>query len=83
MAAESGGGVRMRNTYVISITKAGKKLFVSYSDGTDKAYDLTALGVDWFKMSNDAFFEKYGFNFNPHEYPGLYLKCRRIVYPGC
>lgn len=26
----------------------------------------------WFSMSNDAFFAMYGFNFNPHEYPGLY-----------
>lgn len=72
----------MRNTYVTKKTEAGGKLFVYYSDETVKAYDKTALGVDWFKMSNDDFFEKYGFNFNPHEYPGLYMKCRRIVYPG-
>lgn len=71
----------MRNKYVIGKKLAGGKLLVSYSDGTNKAYDLTDLGVEWFRMSNDGFFDKYGFNFNPHEHPGLYLKCRKIVYP--
>lgn len=26
----------------------------------------------WLRTSNDVFFEIYGFNFNPHIYPGLY-----------
>lgn len=31
-------------------------------------------------MSNDCFYELYGFNFNPHEYPGLYEEARKRVY---
>lgn len=50
-------------------------LLVKWSDGTTSTYSATDMGVEWFKMSNDDFFKKYGFNFNPHE------KCRRIVYP--
>lgn len=34
----------------------------------------------WFGMSNDTFFELYGFNFNPHEFPGLYEAARERVY---
>lgn len=30
------------------------------------------LCIDWFKLSNDAFYRYYGFNFNPFEYEGLY-----------
>jgi len=30
------------------------------------------LCLDWFTMTNDVFYKIYGFNFNPHEYPGLY-----------
>lgn len=57
-------------------------LIAKWSDGTTSTYSATDMGVEWFKMSNDDFFKKYGFNFNPHEYPGLYEKCRRIVYPN-
>lgn len=55
-------------------------LLVNWSDGTVSTYSATDMGVEWFKMSNDDFFKKYGFNFNPHEYPGLYEKCRRIAH---
>lgn len=34
----------------------------------------------WFSMSNDAFFRLYGFNFNPHEYPGLYELARKRFF---
>lgn len=34
----------------------------------------------WFKMSNDAFFAIYGFNFNPHKYPNLYNIVRKELY---
>lgn len=54
-------------------------LFVSWSDGSVTNYDATEVGTRWFKMSNDAFCDAYGFNFNPHE-PGLYERCRRIVF---
>lgn len=35
----------------------------------------------WFKTDNDTFFDRYGFNFNPHEYEDLYEIARRDVYP--
>lgn len=56
-------------------------LIVKWSDGTTTTYNATDMGVEWFRMTNDALFRKYGFNFNPHEYPGLYEKCRKIVFP--
>ena len=37
-----------------------------------KLYSKKKLCLDWFQMSNDGFYDLYGFNFNPHEYPGLY-----------
>ena len=58
------------------------KIFLKYENGDIKVYPLIFLGCEWFKMSNDAFFEIYGFNFNPHEIPGLYDKCRQIVFGG-
>lgn len=42
---------------------------------------LMTWAIRWFSMSNDAFFELYGFNFNPHDYPGLYEAARARVYP--
>ena len=36
----------------------------------------------WFKMSNDAFYRLYGFNFNPHNYAGLYEAARKRIYGG-
>lgn len=56
-------------------------LLVHWSDGTTTSYDAVDMGVQWFKMSNDGFYEIYGFDFNPHKWPGLYEKCRNIVYP--
>lgn len=41
---------------------------------------LIEWAVLWFKMSNDAFYSLYGFNFNPHEYPYLYEIARQEVY---
>ena len=57
-------------------------LLINWSDGTVSTYNATDMGVEWFKMSNDAFFKKYGFNFNPHEYSGLYEKCQKIAFPN-
>ena len=34
-----------------------------------KGKSLIDWAVLWFKMSNDAFFRLYGFNFNPFDYP--------------
>lgn len=33
----------------------------------------------WFKTDNDTFFRIYGFNFNPHKYPGLYEVTRKEI----
>lgn len=41
---------------------------------------LLDWAILWFKMSNDAFYDLYGFNFNPHEYPMLYEIAREEVY---
>ena len=45
-----------------------------------KGKSLIEWALLWFKMSNDAFFQLYGFNFNPHDYPYLYEIARNIVY---
>lgn len=41
---------------------------------------LMEWAVLWFQMSNDAFYQIYGFNFNPHKYPGLYDLARERVF---
>ena len=67
--------------YIRSITPIMGSLQVVWSDGSIKGYDMVKLGCDWFQMNNDCFYKKYGFNFNPHDYPGLYEHCRELVYP--
>lgn len=41
---------------------------------------LLEWAIIWFKTSNDGFFRTYGFNFNPHDYKGLYILARKKVY---
>lgn len=41
---------------------------------------LMFWALEWFKMSNDNFYKLYGFNFNPHDYPGLYEEARKQIY---
>ena len=41
---------------------------------------LMYWALEWFSMSNDAFFDLYKFNFNPHNYPGLYEQTREIYF---
>ena len=41
---------------------------------------LMTWALRWFSMSNDAFFDLYKFNFNPHEYSGLYEEARRRYF---
>ena len=60
----------------------GWSIVVIWSDGSMVRYDAIELGCEWFKMSNDAFYDIYGFNFNPHKIPGLYEYCRKKVYPN-
>ena len=57
-------------------------LIVSFSDGSKKMYDAFKLGCKWLKMSNDTFYSIYGFNFNPHNIPGLYERCMKEVFPN-
>ena len=45
-----------------------------------KVYSKKKLTLDWFQMSNDGFFKLYGFNFNPHDYPGLYMWGRKTLF---
>ena len=45
-----------------------------------KGESLMYWAIEWFKMSNDTFYELYGFNFNPHNYPNLYEIARERVY---
>ena len=45
-----------------------------------KMYSKKELCLDWFQNSNDSFFQKYGFNFNPYKYPGLYEWGRKKLF---
>lgn len=60
----------------------GGKYFVKYSDGTAKLFDPIELGADWWQMSSNAFYEKYGFNISPWDIPEIYGKCMHIVQFG-
>lgn len=45
-----------------------------------KLYSKKALCIAWFRMSNDTFYDIFRFNFNPHDYPGLYEWGRKTLY---
>lgn len=68
--------------YAVSQNVFLNTLTVKFSDGSVKYYDALKMAVQWFKMSNDGFYCRYGFNFNPHEWGNLYERARRIVYPN-
>ena len=51
-----------------------------YSKKLYKGVSLLDWAIRWFKMDNDAFYNAYGFNFNPHNYVGLYRIARNKVY---
>ena len=40
-------------------------VIVKYDSGKIKMYDAYELTESWFRMSNDAFYEYYGFNYIP------------------
>lgn len=48
-----------------------------------KGKSLMFWALEWFNMSNDGFYSLHGFNFNPHEYPGLYEAARERKYGRC
>ena len=45
-----------------------------------KRKSLMHWTLEWFSMSNGAFERLYGFNFNPHKYPGLYDEARERYF---
>lgn len=45
-----------------------------------KGKSLMEWAIEWFNTSNDCFYQCYGFNFNPHKYPGLYEQAQERVY---
>ncbi len=65
--------------YVMSQRYSGDTVFVTWNDIGETAYNAVRLGCDWLRMSNDEFYDMYGFNFNPHSIPGLVGRCRDIV----
>lgn len=40
------------------------------------------LAKNWFNMSNDEFFQIYGFSWTPHNEKGLYDECRLFLGKG-
>ena len=69
----------MRHVYVTGHTVLAGIVIVQQSDGSMRLYDAIKLGCEWFRMTNDCFYDTYGFNFNPHKW-GLYEQCRQIVH---
>ena len=53
---------------------------IYYKTTIYKGATLLTWAIRWFRMSNDSFYRTYGFNFNPHEYEGLYELARKEVY---
>ena len=49
---------------------------VNWDKTTLRGVSLMTWALRWFNMSNDAFYRMYGFNFNPHDYPGLYKEAQ-------
>lgn len=57
-----------------------KKMEQKFSRIQYRGHSLLFWAVEWFQMSNDAFFEKHGFNFNPVDFPGLLETARNKVF---
>lgn len=68
--------------FVVRQQRIWDNLLITFSDGTQIVHNLIELGCDWFRMCNDSFYRTYGFNFNPHEYSGIYERCKEIVHGG-
>ena len=41
------------------------KVIVKYNSGKTKVYDAQELTESWFNMSNEGFYNTYGFNYIP------------------
>ena len=66
----------MRNSRITDDGDAGWDEMSRYDVLFMNGKSLMFWALEWFSMSNDAFFACYGFNFNPHNYPGLYEQAR-------
>lgn len=51
--------------------------------GKYKGYYKWDLTKAWFNMPNDAFYNKYGFNYHPHNDGNLYEECREFLSDNC
>lgn len=58
-----------------------RNIKIRYAMTPYKGKSLLQWACIWFRTDNDTFFNEYGFNFNPHEYPYLYDVARKEVYP--
>lgn len=45
-----------------------------------KGKSLMFWALEWLSMTNDTFYDLYGFNFNPHKYPNLYEEARQRLW---
>lgn len=53
---------------------------IYYKTARLRGKTLMEWALLWFQMSNDDFYRLYGFNFNPHNYKGLYELARERLY---
>lgn len=51
-----------------------------YQIASYRGKSLLEWAILWFRMSNEAFANIYGFNFNPHKHPNLYEIARNEVF---
>ena len=66
--------------FVTKQTLVGKALQVEWSDGTRRIYDAVELGILWFGMPNEEFFQRYCFDLNLPQYPKLFEYCKKIAH---
>lgn len=52
--------------FVVSVNETNFAIvIVKYNSGKTRMYDSYELTKNWFTMSNDAFYDYYGFNYIP------------------
>ena len=51
--------------FVIGYKEVVNTVFVKFYSGIIRTYEATELTKAWFNMSNDTFFEIYGFSYVP------------------
>lgn len=54
------------NDFVVNVEETYfSKVIVKYNSGKTKVYDAQELTESWFNMSNEGFYNTYGFNYIP------------------